>query len=154
MHEVVPIRGRKKSGTVRLAFASPASNKVDAPYSTLRGEASWAALANSGNAKAATTTTQDRRRSDPPRKIRSGKPWTRQALTYRFRSLGKRLKIEGLKAYHLRHAYISDALARGAPVAIVAQLCGTSIQTIAKHYDKLNQMHNVLRDAARKAIGA
>lgn len=85
---------------------------------------------------------------------RSGKPWTRQALTARFRALGKSLKIDGLKAYYLRHAYISDALARGVPVAIVAQLCGTSIQTIAKHYDKLNQMHDVLRDAARKAVGA
>jgi integrase len=85
---------------------------------------------------------------------RCGDPWTRQSLTARFRALGKRLEIAGLKAYHLRHAYISDALARGVPVAILAQLCGTSIQTIAKHYDKLNQMHDVLRDAAKKAIGA
>jgi integrase len=82
-----------------------------------------------------------------------GRPWTRQALTARFRSLGKRVGIAGLKAYHLRHAYISDALARGVPVAVVAQLCGTSIQTIARHYDKLNQMHDVLREAAERAAG-
>jgi integrase len=82
----------------------------------------------------------------------NGNPWTRQALTARFRALGERLGITGLKAYHLRHAYISDALARGVPVAVVAELCGTSIQTIEKHYRHLDQKHDILRAAAAKAV--
>lgn len=85
---------------------------------------------------------------------RIGKPWTRQALTARFRKLGEELGIEGLKAYHLRHCYISDALARGVPVAVVAELCGTSIQTINKHYSHIDKKQDVLREAARKAVGA
>ena len=83
---------------------------------------------------------------------RCGHPWTRQAITARFRALGERLGIPGLKAYHLRHAYITDALARGIPVAVVAELCGTSIQTIQNAYNKMDHKHDVLREAARKAV--
>ena len=85
---------------------------------------------------------------------RIDKPWTRQALTARFRKLGEELGIDGLKAYHVRHCYISDALARGVPVAVVAELCGTSIQTINKHYAHIDKKQDVLREAARKAVGA
>jgi integrase len=84
---------------------------------------------------------------------RIGKPWTRQALTARFRTLGEKLGIEGLTAYAFRTAYITDALSRGVPVAVVAELCGTSIQTINKHYAKIDKKRDVLRDAARLAVG-
>jgi integrase len=83
-----------------------------------------------------------------------GRAWTRQALTARFRALGERLGIENLMAYNIRHLFITDALARGIPVAVVAELCGTSIQTIQKHYNHMNVMHDVLREAARKAVGS
>jgi integrase len=83
----------------------------------------------------------------------NGNPWTRQALTARFRALGERLGIADLTAYCVRHCFISDALARGVPVAVVAELCGTSIQTIQKHYNHLNVKHDVLRDALRQAVG-
>jgi integrase len=83
-----------------------------------------------------------------------GKPWTRQTLTARFRALGERLEIGELTAYAVRHGYITDALARGVPAAVVAELCGTSIQTIEKHYRHLDVKHDVLRDAALKAVGA
>jgi integrase len=82
-----------------------------------------------------------------------GKPWSRQNITWRFRALGKRLGIPGLTAYCFRHSYISDALGRGVPVAVLAELCGTSIQTIQKHYTHLDQKHDVMREAARKAVG-
>jgi integrase len=84
---------------------------------------------------------------------RSGRPWTRQALTARFRALGKRLGIAGLMAYTFRHQFVTDALARGVPAAVVAELCGTSIQTIEKHYRHLDTKQDVLREAARKALG-
>ena len=80
-------------------------------------------------------------------------PWSRQSITWRFRTLGEKLKIEGLTAYAVRHGFITDAMARGVPVAVVAELCGTSIQTIQKAYNHLNVKHDVLREAARKAVG-
>jgi integrase len=82
-----------------------------------------------------------------------GTPWTRQALTARFRKLGETLGVEDLSAYAFRTAYITDALSRGVPVAVVAELCGTSIQTINKHYAKIDKKEDVLRDAARAAVG-
>ncbi|HKI37661.1 MAG TPA: tyrosine-type recombinase/integrase [Gemmataceae bacterium] len=84
---------------------------------------------------------------------RIGQPWTRQALTARFRKLGETLGIAGLSAYAFRTADITDALSRGVPVAVVAELCGTSIQTINKHYAKIDKKQDVLRDAARLAVG-
>jgi integrase len=84
---------------------------------------------------------------------KNGKPWMRQALTARFRTLGERLGIPGLSAYMIRHCFISDALARGVPVAVVAELCGTSIETIQKHYNHLNVKHDVLREAMKQAVG-
>jgi integrase len=82
-----------------------------------------------------------------------GSPWTRQALTARFRKLAQVLGLPGLTAYAFRTAYITDALSRGVPVAVVAELCGTSIQTINKHYAKIDKKEDVLRDAARMAVG-
>jgi integrase len=84
---------------------------------------------------------------------RSGRPWTRQSLTARFRMLGARLGLEELTAYEVRHGYITDALARGVPAAVVAELCGTSIQTIERHYNHMNVKHDVLRKAAQRALG-
>lgn len=85
---------------------------------------------------------------------RLGAPWTRQALTARFRALGERLGIDGLMAYTFRHCWITDALARGVPAAVVAELCGTSIQTIERHYRHLDARQDVLREAMKKATGA
>lgn len=84
---------------------------------------------------------------------RYGKPWKRQAVTARFRVVAGKLELPGLGAYTFRHCYITDALARGVPAAVVAELCGTSIQTIERHYRHLDQKQDVLREAALKAVG-
>jgi hypothetical protein len=44
-------------------------------------------------------------------------------------------------------------LESGVPVAMVAELCGTSIQTIQKRYNHLNVKHDALREAMNKALG-
>ncbi len=82
-----------------------------------------------------------------------GGPWVRQALTARFRSLGEVLGIEGLAAYDFRAAYITEALERGVPVAVVAELTGTSIQTINRHYVRLDKKHESMMGAANLAVG-
>jgi integrase len=83
----------------------------------------------------------------------TGSKWSRQSITWRFRQLGQKLGIEGLTAYVVRHGFITDALARGVPVAVVAELCGTSIQTINRRYAHLDQKADVLREALRQAVG-
>ena len=68
------------------------------------------------------------------------------------RTLGETLGIEDLTAYAVRHGFITDALARGVPVAVVAELCGMSIQTIERHYNHINVKHDLLREAMQKAV--
>jgi hypothetical protein len=43
-------------------------------------------------------------------------------------------------------------MVKGIPVPVVAELYGTSIQTISKHYSHIDQQQDVLREAARKAV--
>jgi integrase len=83
----------------------------------------------------------------------TGTPWSRQSITWRFRQLGEKLGINQLTAYAVRHGFITDALGRGIAVSVVAELCGTSIQTIQKHYNHLNVRHDVLREAMKQAVG-
>jgi site-specific recombinase XerD len=82
-----------------------------------------------------------------------GTRWSRQSITARFRKLGEMLRMEGLTAYAFRHSAITDALVKGIPVAVVAELYGTSIHTISRSCSHIDQKHDVLRDAARRAIG-
>ena len=55
--------------------------------------------------------------------------------------------------YSYRHTYITDALERGVDVATVAELVGTSVETIQRHYGHLSTRHNHLKEAAAKALG-
>ncbi len=82
-----------------------------------------------------------------------GTPWSRQSITWRFRQLAGRLGLEDVSAYTLRHTAISDALIRGVPVAVVAELFGTSIQTISRSYAHIDKREDVLVGAMRQAMG-
>jgi integrase len=79
---------------------------------------------------------------------------TTNAITCRM----KRLKVElGLDPkvvfYSYRHTFITQAIERGVDVATVAELTGTSISMIQKHYGHLASKHDHLRAAAAKAMG-
>jgi site-specific recombinase XerD len=70
----------------------------------------------------------------------------------------KRLKVElGLDPavvfYSYRHTFLTNALERGVDVATVAELTGTSISMIQKHYGHLASKHDHLRAAAARAMG-
>lgn len=99
-------------------------------------------------------TLMERHPEGPLFRNNAGTPWIRQSITWRFRNLSEKLQLPDITAYSMRHAYISDALVRGVPVAIVAELCGTSIQTINKHYAHIDKKHDALREAARRAVGS
>ena len=52
----------------------------------------------------------------------------------------------GVSAYTLRHSVITDLVRGGLPVLTVAQLSGTSVAMIERHYGHL------VRDDAEKAL--
>lgn len=54
--------------------------------------------------------------------------------TYWFRKCCTALGLRYRGFYHGRHTYVSLALRDGAPIAHVAKFCGTSVQTIERHY--------------------
>lgn len=84
---------------------------------------------------------------------RDGAPWTRNAMACRFARLRKKLGLgKGAVAYALRHRWATEALARGVPVASVAELMGhAGVQMVMEHYCHLHEHADHLRDAARKA---
>ncbi len=80
------------------------------------------------------------------------KPWTRNAVRCRFRRLREKLGLSRVVAYTFRASYTTDALIRGVPAAVVAELQGNSVQMIEKHYAHLTPKADVLRRAAVQAV--
>jgi len=80
--------------------------------------------------------------------------WKYSDMRLRFQRLRAKAKLS-LKCvlYSLRHTWITEALLAGVDVATVAEMAGTSIQMIDRHYGHLNQQQKHLSDAAR-AVGA
>ncbi|WP_435019114.1 tyrosine-type recombinase/integrase [Tundrisphaera sp. TA3] len=87
------------------------------------------------------------------RQHRGGRPWNRNAIRCRFRRLRAKLGLEaGAVCYGIRHAFVTDALEKGVPVATVAQLVGhRDLKMIQQTYSHLNERQQHLRDAARLA---
>jgi integrase len=86
-------------------------------------------------------------------RTRTGRHWTRETMRHWSRKLEKRLKIPRLSPYAWRHTAITDALARGISASVCADLYGTSVRTIERYYQHLDQHKDLLREAARKAVG-
>jgi integrase len=80
------------------------------------------------------------------------RPWTPNAIRCRFRRLRKKLSLEGVVAYTYRSSYTTDALIRGVPAAVVAELQGNSVEMIEKHYAFLTPKADILRQAAMQAV--
>jgi len=51
-------------------------------------------------------------------------------------------------AYAVRHQYITDALARGVPIAIIAEMCGTSPEMIDRVYSHISEKKSLFLQAA------
>lgn len=85
---------------------------------------------------------------------RLGHPWTRHATSGRFRAL-RALEgspaPEGVSAESFRHAFATDALEAGVPIATVAELMGhRSTRMVERHYSKLGQRTAHLHEALGK----
>lgn len=82
-----------------------------------------------------------------------GKPWTKNAIVIRFRTLRKELGLpKGVIAYATgRHSYITTALTNGVPTAVVAHLTGTSEKVIRRHYAHLDAEAEFMLKSAEQA---
>ena len=82
-----------------------------------------------------------------------GKPWNRNAIRCRFRRVRQKLGLGGdLVAYLYRHAVATDLLEGGTGLAQVAEILGhKNVEMIMRHYSKLRQRRDHLRDHLEKA---
>jgi integrase len=79
-----------------------------------------------------------------------GRPWTKDAINNAVRRLRGKLGV-GLEfvAYAMRHGFASDALAKGVPIAVVAEMLGHSdTRTLSAVYAHLTERTELLADAA------
>ncbi len=84
-----------------------------------------------------------------------GREWPQygSALANRFTRLRRRLALGEFGVYALRHLFITDALARGVPISVVAELCGNTAAVIERHYARLRDCGDVLREGLRRIRG-
>ena len=84
-----------------------------------------------------------------------GNAWTRNAVRCRFRVLRKNLKLKGVVCYSLRHAFVTDGLEAGVPIAQMAELAGHSdTKMISTVYNHLQERREHLREQMEKATKA
>lgn len=84
---------------------------------------------------------------------RLGNPWNKGNVMKWMRKVEVALSIPRLTVYAWRHTLITECLAKGMSADIVAELVGNSPSTIHRYYSHLDQKQDVLREAARRAVG-
>jgi integrase len=76
-----------------------------------------------------------------------GRPWNKDAWKHPIKESVARAQLPGgVSAYTLRHSVITDLIRDGLPALTVAQLSGTSVAMIERHYGHL------VRDDAEQAL--
>jgi integrase len=88
------------------------------------------------------------KQADAPLFTRSnGKPWTKENWNRSLNVAAEKANLPpNITAYTLRHSTITDLVTAGLPLLTVAQISGTSVEMIEKHYGHL------IRHAAVKAL--
>ncbi len=78
-----------------------------------------------------------------------GEPWNKDAWKYPIKEAVNAARLpSAVAAYTLRHCVITDLIRAGLPILTVAQLSGTSVAMIEKHYGHL------VRDDAEDALAS
>ncbi len=87
------------------------------------------------------------------RNHRGDRPWTRNAIRCRFKRLRVKLGLDaGVVCYGLRHAFVTDALERGVPIATLAEIVGhRDTKMISEVYSHLHERREHLRKAVEQA---
>jgi integrase len=83
-----------------------------------------------------------------------GLPWTKDAFVQRFTDLSAKVGVK-VTAYTIRHAWATDALARGVPIQFVAKIMGhKGTRMLMEVYNHLEKRTDELRTALKQANGA
>ena len=84
-------------------------------------------------------------------KSSQGRPWNEHSINCAVRKIRQRAGLDGrVVAYALRHHWATDALARGIPLATVAEMMGNSPEMVAKVYSHLSDKKALLLKAANE----
>ena len=83
---------------------------------------------------------------------RLGNAWVRSNVNHYTRRVYRKLKMEKFCPYSYRATYITDALVKGVPVEVVAELVGSSPKVIWAHYSSVAKKPDAMRAAALKAV--
>lgn len=89
----------------------------------------------------------------PLLRTKQGRPWGRPAACRAMRRIERKAKLDRLTVYAWRHTYATEALSRGVPIHVLAELMGTSPRTLERYYCHLDARKDVLRKAAQLAVG-
>jgi len=82
---------------------------------------------------------------------RFGNAWDRMAWQ-KWSKLFAAEGVKGVTAYALRHSYATDAIARGVPLPMLAELMGTSVKMLLANYSHVCQKKDALKEAAMRAV--
>jgi integrase len=82
-----------------------------------------------------------------------GGAWDRFSFNKWTATFERELGIKGVTGYALRHSYATDAITRGVPLPLLAELMGTSVKMLLAHYSHMSQKKEALHAAARRALG-
>jgi integrase len=83
---------------------------------------------------------------------RDGCPWFRCQIDLRMVRLRKKLGLpDDLKVHCIRHRYVTNAL-KTVPIALVSKLVGHASIATTQMYEHLDELTDVLHDAARQAV--
>ena len=83
---------------------------------------------------------------------RTGRAYNRSNVGTRVRHLERKLGMKRWSLYAFRHAWATEALEKGVPADVLAELGGNSPRTIYKYYSHLDQRKQALGAAAIKAV--
>ena len=81
-----------------------------------------------------------------------GAAWKRDTVHDRMKRLCDLLGFPHANIYSVRHTYITDALIRGVPVEVVAELVGSSPKIIHAHYAGIDKKADARQAAAIQAV--
>lgn len=82
---------------------------------------------------------------------RRGKTWYTGSSRKWFALIEEKLGIKA-HAYLYRHSMITEALIRGVPVEVVAELVGNTVSVLHRHYSHVGKDQTALKAAALKAV--
>jgi len=81
-----------------------------------------------------------------------GNPWTKDAVKCRFARIKKKVDIDGLCAYGIRHSFATEGLKNGVDSVALAVIMGhADVSMIARTYQHLAKNIRYLKEQARRA---